>query len=202
MTSTKGINKITIYLVVFLFTLHFTPATYIESSFLEQFMPTERVGLVFSLAAILTIIAFFVITKLLRRFGNFKVFSVIIFVEIISLLVMASSFPSYIIVTAYIFGFMLRSMAYFSLNIFLESLTKDKETGGIRGYYLTVINIAFFLGPMLTSFILTDHQYYKIFIISAILEIPALYLTLKYLKNFEDPIYQKPNLLNLSYYEK
>jgi MFS family permease len=195
MTSTKGINRIIIYFVVFLFTLHFTPATYIESSFLEQFMSTEKVGLIFSLSAILTIITFFVITKLLRKFGNFKVFSVVILIEIISLFILASSLPPYILIIAYIFGFMLRTMAYFSLDIFLEALTQNKETGGIRGYYLTIINIAFFLGPILTSFILTDHQYYKIFIISAILEIPVLYLALKYLKNFEDPFYQKPNLI-------
>ncbi len=195
MLSNRKLNKSFIYIIVFLFTLHLTPATYIESAFLGQFMNTEGVSFIFSIASILTIIAFYIITKGLKRFGNYKTILTVIIIEIISLLIMAFSRSPMFLISAYIVGFTLRNLIWFSLDIFLESKSKDRETGGIRGYYLTVINIGYLLGPIIASLILTDHQYYKIFFISAMLEIPVLFLTLKYLKNFEDPIYQKPNLL-------
>lgn len=195
MLSNRKLNKSFIYIIVFLFTLHLTPATYIESAFLGQFMNTEGVSFIFSIASILTIIAFYIIAKGLKRFGNYKTILTVIIIEIISLLIMAFSRSPMFLISAYIVGFTLRNLIWFSLDIFLESKSKDRETGGIRGYYLTVINIGYLLGPIIASLILTDHQYYKIFFISAMLEIPVLFLTLKYLKNFEDPIYQKPNLL-------
>jgi MFS family permease len=195
MNSQKEMSKNAIYLIVFLFTLHLTPATYIESSFLRQFVGDDKIGLVFSLAAILTILAFVLVNRFLTRFGSYKVFFYLVAIEILTFVALAFPLHPAILISAFVIGFMLRSIAFFILDIFLESISKNSTTGETRGYYLTSINIAFFLGPMISSFVLNDHEYHKIFILSAFLEIPVLFFVIKYLKDFKDPIYSKSNFL-------
>ena len=61
-----------IYVMVFLFTLHITPATYINSTFLSQFIPEQHVGLVWTVGSFFTFLAFLSIRNLLKKLGNFK----------------------------------------------------------------------------------------------------------------------------------
>jgi MFS family permease len=193
MNPQKEMSKNAIYLIVFLFTLHLTPATYIESSFLRQFVSDDKIGLIFSFAAILTIIAFYLVNRFLKRFGSYKIFFYIVAIELITFVILALASHPILIISAFVVGFMLRSIAFFILDIFLESLSKNNTTGETRGYYLTSINIAFFLGPMISSFVLNDHEYHKIFTLSAFLGIPVLFFVIKYLKDFKDPVYSKSN---------
>jgi MFS family permease len=187
-------SKPIIYLLVFLFTLHLTPAVYINSSFLEQFTNAERVGFIYSIASILTILAFFALRKFLKSFGNYKTIISLISIEIITLAIMAITKDPTLAISAYIIGFVTRSLVFFNMDIFLESASSDKNTGGIRGYYMTFLNLAFLIGPFIASFVLTDHDFWKIYIIGIVIQIPVLYIIIKFLKNFKDPIYKKPQL--------
>lgn len=184
-----------IYLLTFVFTLHITPTTYINSSFLEEFVGTKNVGFVYATASILTILAFFYIRKFLKKIGNYKTFLSLLIIETTTLLIMAFTGTAVIAVIAYVIGFTTRSIAFFSLDIFLESATKDSDTGGTRGIYMTALNTAFIMGPFISSFVLTNGDYWKIYSIAAILQIPVFFVLIKYMKGFKDPIYQKPKFL-------
>lgn len=194
MIKITSIDKTIIYLLVFLFTLHVTPATYINSSFLGQFLDENKIGIVYSVASLFTIFSFLYTRKILNRFGNFKTFLVILLFEIVTLLTMAFVDIGWVAILAYIIGFTIRSIAFFNMDIFLENITKDEDTGGTRGVYLTSMNTAFIVGPFIAGFILSDHDFWKIYLLSTILLMPVLYIILKYLRNFEDPKYEKPEL--------
>ena len=78
----KRINqKNLIYLLIFLFTLHFTPATYVESSFLENLVGSSKVGLIYALASITTIIVLAIARKVVKKTGNYKTFLSALIVE-------------------------------------------------------------------------------------------------------------------------
>lgn len=195
-TQPTFIGRNVIYLLTFLFTLHITPATYIESSFLGQFVSTNVLGFIFSGASVLSILAFIVVRPTLRRFGNYKTFVSVLIIELITLIVMAASTTGWMVLTAFIIGHTMRNLAFFHLDIFLEELSPDKDTGGIRGMYLTVMNISFILGPIIGGLLLTNGDYWKIFTISIILLLPVLYIMHRSLRNFRDPSYKD---LKLSY---
>ena len=77
----------------------------------------------------------------------------------------------------------------FGLDILLESAsTNENKTGNIRGTYLTLGNITLVLSPMLVAFILTDGDYYKVYLTSLIFIIALLFATRKYFKNFKDGV--------------
>jgi MFS family permease len=179
-----------IYVLVFLFTLHVTPGTYINSSFLEQFVGEGGVGIVYAIASLVTIGGFFSIRPLLSRFGNYKTFLSALTLELISLTLMSipTLSPS-ILLSAYILGFTMRSIAFFHLDIFLEDASSDDKTGSIRGFYLTMMNLSFLIGPFIAGFLITDAMYWKVYLISGIILLPSLFITFKYLRHFKDPVY-------------
>lgn len=188
------VNRTLVYLLVFLFTLHLTPAIYIHSSFLEQFVNRDYVGYIYSISSVLTLLSFLAYRKILKNYGNYKLILLVLLIETASLIFLAFPINMYVAIVAYIINFVTSSLVFFNLDIFLESSSKNNETGGIRGYYMTFLNLAFLIGPFITSFILTDHNFGEIFLLGAIIQIPVIYLIIKYLKNFEDPVYQKPKL--------
>jgi len=184
------IGRNVVYILTFLFTLHVTPATYIESSFLGQFVSTGNIGFIFTVASIFSIFAFLYVRPTLRRFGNYKTFTTVLAIELAALICMATSSIGWIVLTAFIIGHTMRNLAFFHLDLFLEELSSDKETGSIRGVYLTIINISFILGPLIAGFILTDGDYWKIFALSSVLLIPVFYILMRYMHTFKDPEYK------------
>jgi len=191
----KKLNRPFIYLFGFLFCLHLTPALYINSNFIEQFVGPKNVGYVYSVASILTILSFFWVRKILKRKGNFKTILTILTIETGSLLVMAIATSPLIAIFAYIINFVSIAMIFFNLDIFLEASSENNNTGGTRGYYMTFLNLAYIVGPLISSLLLTDHDFWKVYIFGVIIQIPVFYILIRYFKNFEDPIYQKPKLL-------
>lgn len=188
----KGVGRHVIYLLAFLFTLHITPAIHIESSFLAQFVPTKMVGLFFSIASIISIVSFFYIRHILRRFGNYRTFLVVLTIEFLMLACMMLSTTAWMVLTAFVISSTMRTLGFFHLDLFLEDVSTNKETGGIRGLYLTIMNLSFIIGPLIASSLLTDSDYWKIFALSSTLLLPVFYLVIRYVSAFKDPAYRDP----------
>ncbi len=206
--SKKGNQKNLIYLLIFLFTLHFTPATYIESSFLENLVGGNRVGLIFAVASVFTIITLAVVRKIVKKVGNYKTFLTALIVEFISLSVLSlslfvevDSFWAGVFIVAFITGFISRSIAFFNFDIFTEHFTNDEEVGTVRGALLTSLNFAFVIGPLLSGMIVSDDKNIgKVFVLGVLLLIPVIHITVKYFKNYRDSKYKDYEFLGTLIY--
>ena len=86
------------------------------------------------------------------------------------------------------------SLLAFNIDIFLEKYSANKTTGQIRGFYLTSINLAWMLSPLISSFVLVNNEYWKIFLISAIPLIPMIMIIMAKFSKFTDPVYAEPSL--------
>lgn len=162
---------------------------YINSSFLGQFVGDKNVGFIYTIASILTIASFFVIRKVLKKIGNYRTIILISFIELIVLAGLTFLHAPAILITFYIVSSLMQYLAYFSLDIFLEHLSANKSTGSIRGIFLTSHNMAFILGPFIAGLILTNGDFWKIYLTSSILLLPAIYIMIIHLKDFKDPEY-------------
>jgi len=195
-------SKVLIYLLVFLFTIHITPATYINSSFLEQFLGSGQVGFVFSVASVLLLLVFSIIYKILNKVGNFKTFITFLTLDLISLIILSTSLIfsgeiwGWIFIATYIVGFISRSVAFLNIDIFMEHFSSDSDTGGIRGIFLTCLNFAFILGPLIAGLIVTDVvDAGKIYLLSSILLIPVFVISIYYFRKFKDSKYEHGDFL-------
>lgn len=199
----KEMPKYIIYLLVFLFTLHITPGTYINSSFLEQFIGEDIVGYIYTIASAITLLSFILTRRVLSKIGNYKTFLLFLIIDFFSLFILSMSiiFNSgiwpYIFIVSYIAGFTSRSIAFLNLDIFLEHITKNNETGGVRGSYLTSSNIAFILGPLISGFLITSVlDAGKVYLLSWVILIPVIVMTIRFLSNFKDSKYKKSDMFN------
>ncbi|MDO8590663.1 MAG: MFS transporter [bacterium] len=185
-----------IYLLGFIFTLHYTLPVYINSTFLSHFTTERLVGILYVTASIITIGTFAFVPKILRWFGNYRTTLGLLLIEFISLLGLALTKNSALIIILFITSFIAIAVIGFNIDVFLERFSKNAVTGKIRGTLLSTSNIAWIISPLIASFILADGDYWKIFLASAIILLPIFFLLHNHLKNFEDPEYKLISIKN------
>ncbi|MGA4923124.1 hypothetical protein, partial [Bacillus subtilis] len=77
------------------------------------------------------------------------------------------------------------------MDIFISHYSSANDTGVVRSSFLTSQNIAFVAGPLLAGLMLKDHDFWKIFLFGMVMMVPTILITLKYLRNFNDPVYKR-----------
>jgi MFS family permease len=188
-----------VYVLTFLYALHITPAVYINSSFLEQFTTNQTVGYVFSVASIFTVVAFLLSRLILQKLGNYKTFMAFMSLNTIALIILALSVfvnndPAFkwIFIVAFIAASIARSLAFLNIDIFLEHVTKDSDTGGIRGVFLTALNFAFILGPLIASLLVkSPSQLGRVYIWGLLTSLFVMFIGWRYFRKFKDSKYAK-----------
>src|SRR3989339_723311 len=182
-----------VYLLGFLFAFHTALPTYINSSFLNFFISEKLVGLFYILASLLTIICFLSLPFILRKFGNYRVAFFLIILNLVALLGLAFLKNPIFLLTLFIINLITIPLIYFSTDVFLESFSSNKVTGKIRGIYLTAVNLAWVVSPLIRALILTNGDYWKIYLASALFLLPVLLILMVNLRHFKDSKYEKSN---------
>lgn len=187
----KRLRKI-IYLLGFFIAIQSALPAYINSSFIEQYLQSDKfIGLLYAVGSIISIICLSLIPILLRKIGNFLTIIYLTIANIISLLVLSFSSNGNLILFFFTAYLVLQTIIYYNLDIFLENQSEDKNTGNIRGVYFTAINIAWVISPFLAGTLLNGGNYWKIYLIAGSALIPFIILLSLNFKNFKDRIYTK-----------
>lgn len=181
----------TIYILNFLLAFSIGIPAYVNSTFLKEYTTEKFVGIIFTVGSLLTLIAFANISRVLRIVSNYKMMIFLLVVQFILLLTLSSSNTLFIIAPIFILYWTVIPILRFNLDIFLENKSTDETTGSIRGLFLTSANIAWVFAPAIAGFILTNGDYWKIYLVSSLFILPILYLTRRGLKDFQDPEYDK-----------
>jgi len=183
-----------IYLLGFLFTLHAALPSYVNSTFLARFTSENFVGIMYTLSALLTIAAFIVVPKILRKFGNYKTIMGMLVVDFVSIIGLTFTHNNFLISVFFITSFVTVALIGFNIDIFLESFSRNSTTGKTRGTFLSTANTAWIIAPLVGSMILTDGDYWKIFLATALLLLPIIFFVHNNLKKFKDPEYKHVRL--------
>lgn len=168
----KKVLFLLVYLVSFLYSFHYALPLYIDSSFIAQFLPTEAaVGIVFSVAALFSAVTTFLYPRILRRWGNYNTAVTTMGLEVTALIALAifsNVFPSPLaVITIFVLHQILVNIIYLNLDTLVEAFSEDSKTGGIRGIFMTVLSIAVAVAPFMAGLLLTDHDFWKIYLASA-----------------------------------
>ena len=179
-----------VYFASFLYSFQYALPLYIESSFISQFLSTTKmVGIIFSIAAIFTAIFTFSLPRLLHRFGNYRLTLVTMGLEIVALLSLAIFSNPFIIIPLFIAHQTLTNIIFLNLDSFVESFSDDSKTGGIRGVFMTVLNVAIAVAPFLAGMMLTDHDFWKVYLAAAAFMALGFLVIARNFKNYVDPKY-------------
>ncbi len=181
---------ISVYLLSFFLTLHVAVPVYINSSFLETLTSAKSVGLIYTAASLLSILALYLIPRLLKSIGDFRATLIFLALELAAFFGLATLQDPKLLIALFVLSYALIYLISFDLDLIVESFSRDKSTGSVRGLYLTSANIAWVLAPTLAAGILTDGDYWRVYMAAAILLIPALVIFARKLEHFRDPRYR------------
>lgn len=188
-------NTFLVCLLGFLFTLEATLPAYASSTFLAHFIGEKMVGLLYAAASAAAIGIFAFMPKILRRAGNYRTTIALLSIEFLSLLALGVSGSFWLIGLAFIGFFVTGALIGFNFDIFLEHFSRDASTGRTRGAFMTSINLAWIVSPLLGSLILGDNRYGELFLAAAALVLPVAYLLSQSLARFDDPKYREAPLM-------
>jgi len=187
-----------IYIATFLGAFHVFMMTYINSSFLSQFISERSVGLLFAIGSLTSIAALVIIPIILRVFGNYLTLVALTILEIFILLGMAFISDAAIILPLFVAHWVVFQLMFINVDVFFESSQEKKEsdTGSKRGILLTIINAALIISILVVGFILKDNEFWKVYLTSVAILIPFLLLVLIKFRKFKDPVYENFKFVN------
>jgi len=180
-----------LYLITFVFVLSVALPLYVNSSFLEGFTSPQVVSILYALGSVVTFFGLSFIPLLLKRIGNYAVTLLLSFFTILLLLGLAFIDSFWFVAPFFVFYTAILTLIFFSFDVFLESYSTDAATGRIRGIYLTIMSFAIMLGPLLSGLIIGESDYWKMYVIAAILMVVLTLLLLSNFRDFKDPQYER-----------
>ena len=183
-----------LYIVGFIFALTSAIPAYINSSFLESLTNEQAVGLFYIAGSILSLISLIIIPKILKRYGNYKVTLLITTISFLNFLGLAFFHNIFFISFCFIISGSMATIIYFDLDVFIEHNSSDIKTGRIRSLYLSSINFAWLISPIIAGVIVGKSSYRMIYFVVALIMLPIVLIVSSNLKNFKDPDYKSLNI--------
>jgi len=180
-----------LYATTFLFSIHMALTSYINSSFLGTFINTKFVGLIYTITSTLAILILFEMPRILKRFGNYRTISFLLFINIISLFLLSILNVKLFIIPIFIIYLSTINLIMASIDVFVEDFSAKKATGNIRGIFLTVLNSAWVIAQLAMGFFASKISYSGLYAISFFFVIIVFFVVQLKFKKFEDPIYKK-----------
>ncbi|PIR92830.1 hypothetical protein COT99_04155 [Candidatus Falkowbacteria bacterium CG10_big_fil_rev_8_21_14_0_10_43_10] len=162
--------------------------SYIQSSYLEQFVDIRFVGLFVTLAMAITLIVQFFYPLFIKKFTNYRISLGLMLIYIVcafSLAFLGNWYSALFFFTVY---FVCGNLFSVNLDVFLENISDNRHAGQIRTAFLTVMNCAWVLAPVIMGILAEGNNYGKIFIVAALVVIPMILILVLSRRNMGDKL--------------
>ena len=144
--------------------------------------------------AMLSIFGFILAPHIIRRYGNYTTTFVLIVAEIAIFYGLISCTSPVWLAILFIIQSAVSLIIGYCLDLFLEGYSNGHSVGTIRGLYMTSINIAWVLGPLIGSILISDTGNYRnTYLASLAILFPLLYMVYRNFSRFHDPNYSHPS---------
>lgn len=167
-----------IFIGNFFFSLFIALITYILLPYLSSFMPSAYTGLVISAGALVAVILFPFMPKLVERYGAQRLVLVFATMEMFALLALATTPGPLTGILLVAVAIALQPFMAYELDILLETtVAEEGTTGRVRAIFLTAWNIAALAAPLLVGALLASSEAYgHVFFASAVALVPFIVL--------------------------
>lgn len=138
-------------------------AAYVLSSYFKTASGTENVGLFYTLSYAVVLVILLNFHKVIRKLGKSNVFYFSVLAKIAAISFLAGTEPSVWTTVFLILYLISGALEWVSLDIILESFSRDAMSGRIRGLHLTILNAGYLAGPFISSRLLENFGFSGIF---------------------------------------
>jgi MFS family permease len=188
---TKNRLLVVTYLLTILYALHYGIPLYASSSYLHQYFDSVSVSLIYMVGSFAALFGSISIARYIRKFHTYSFTMGLVISEIIIMIAFAYSENPYLLAAFFVVHFLLQTLLYICLNVFIESFSKHADTGSIRGIFLMLLNIGILISPILAGAILTVSSFSTLYIVASIMLVPFVFLVYNFLNHIEEPAYEE-----------
>lgn len=149
-----------VFAASFILTISLALTSYIDSSFLETFIVKSRVGLLFTISALGSLIYIANAPKILENLGVFNTFKTIAGVYILAIIGLTHFNTATLVQLSFITYWITATAMYLTIDVLIEHYSDVSVKGKTRGFYLTIYNLAFLIAPFIAG-ILADGVGFK-----------------------------------------
>lgn len=176
-----------VYLAGVFLSFHLALSAYVNSSFLLTFVQENVVGVIFSIASLGMIITLLLLPHIIDRTGNIATTRKMTLALIVVSFLLATNIGVGFAIPLFIAYYILGASLLFNLDLYLEHLTDNWESGQVRGAFSSFVHIAWFISPIIAGLLIgTESVYQNLYLISGVMLLPFLYLTMTYLPEVKD----------------
>jgi len=190
-------NKQKVGLVGFVsFLLGFLDAflIYILSAYFAQVLGSDNVGIFYLIAYSGVLLSLFYLQPLIRAIGKARTLYFGLGIAILASVLLTHLPVAWISVGIMLVFIIVTNLIWVTLDILLESFSKDRISGRIRGFYLTVMNAGLLGAPFLSTITLEHFQYEGVFFILILGYIAVFLISLIGFRNDNAVIQEKLQL--------
>lgn len=177
-----------IYAIGFILATSVAILSYIQSNFIEDYVGIQFVSLFFVLSNFLTIVSLSQFPKMIHKLGNYFTGKTILILYGSSLLALAAASGPVSASIALLLFIITSNLVWVNIDIFLEEVTSDKNTGHVRTTFLTLMNLGWIMGPALSANLISLGGYSLSFLASALLVIPLFLIIILKKNNLKDKV--------------
>lgn len=193
-------SLIPIYTASLLLMLHTGLISFINSSFLEQYISTAAIGTIYTIGSALSVLIFLFISRVLHRVGNYRLMLSLILLELIAVSGMAFAETLRVAIPLFLIHLVTIPLIIFNLDVFMEEQIGPEEdkTGSKRGLLLMLLSLISAVSPLITSLTINDMtgSFSYAYLLSAITLIPIIIILIFSFRNFTDPEYNSLDVLS------
>lgn len=189
-----------LYIVSFLLIFHSLVISYINSSYLEEYISTTAIGTLYTIGSAISMFIFLFISRVLRKVGNFQLTMGLLVLDFIAVLGMAHADSYRVAIPLFIISLITIPLIFFNIDVFIEEMIGNKETstGSRRGLLLAGASAVGAISPLTSSFLVDEvtGSFSLVYTASALTLIPIFCIMIFYYKNFTDPKYNEIKLFD------
>ena len=191
------------FVLTILYALHYGIPLYATSSFLKSLGFTSAgVNLLYGVSALLTVVIANHISQYVRRYHTYGFTYAVVAAEIAVTIGFALTTHLWLSALFFVAHFILTVILFVLLNIFVESFTPIKQTGLVRGVFLTLLNTGILVAPLIGGLVLSSQEaggdaapYASLYIIASLVLVPYFFFLHHYLKETTEPPYETHSLV-------
>ena len=155
-----------IFVASIFFAFHYYFILYINSSYLETLISRSTIGILYSSAAILTILILLKLSRIIEKIGIFKTLVTLTLIDITALGTIVLTDNIILTITCFIVYFALPTLILVCLDTAIEDTTESLTMGKTRGIFLTVLATAAVLSPLVIGGMISDKGFEQIYLFS------------------------------------
>lgn len=182
------------YMLTILYALHYAIPLYATSSYLHIYFSASIVSAIYVFSSIAALLASLFLARSIKQFHTYPFIFTIVICEIFILYFFGSTSNQYLLPLFFIVHFVLQTLIWVCLNIYIESFSKHVGVGSIRGVFLTIFNLGILISPLIGGTILSQTSFKVLYAVSALTLLPFLFYLHKYLKHIKEPAYHEVNI--------